>query len=189
MFAYSEKDKTKDRTVPLRRLRLIVNRPRLKPLVAAALFMVFPFSQIVAQQSNVAPYNFTDNRNARFCEVFLIKDGNVDIYNTSGVNEGPAELWDAMDLKQVAREHGADIAQKNGPKYWMMDEQTVSIGETKSFGGIEARWVARIPASFFSGDKGSVPYEPFTTKKNQRIFYAKGKKDIELDDSDRMAYV
>jgi len=71
MFAYSEKDKTKDRTVPLPRLRLIVNRPRLKPLVAAALFMVFPFSQIAAQQSNIAPYNFTDNRNARFCEVLF----------------------------------------------------------------------------------------------------------------------
>ena len=61
--------------------------------------------------------------------------------------------------------------------------------DTKSFGGIEARWAARIPASFFPGDKGAALYKPFTTRKTQRMVYAKGKKVFELADSNGRAFV
>ncbi len=171
------------------RLRPGANRPGLISVAAVALFLSSPLSEVAAQQSDTVPYTIPDIRNGRFCEFLLIKEGNVDIYNTTGMNECPAELWDALDLEDLAREHGAEMAQKNGPKYWMMDEQTIGVGQTKSFGGIEARWVARIPASFLSGDKGTSAYKPFTTKKTQRMVYAKGKKVFELLDADGKAYV
>ncbi len=178
----SDKHKTSSQT-----WRFKGPRPGVAALIALAAAITVPLAE--AQQEGAKPYPVSDTRDMRFCEFLVINEGMVDIYNTTGLNDCPAELWDALDLEKLAKEFGAEKLQKNGPKYWMMDSQTVSFGETASFGGIEARWAARIPASFFSGDKGTSAYETFTTKKTQRMVYDKGKSVFELVDPDGKAYV
>ena len=137
----------------------------------------------------VKPYTFTNTRDMRFGEILVVKPGSADIYNTTGLNDCPAKLWDALDLEKLKKEFGALAIQKNGPHYWMMDSQTVSFGATASFQGLEARWGARVDPAMLSKAKGSEPYKVFNPKKTQKMLYAKGKPVFELVDPDGHSYV
>jgi len=95
-------------------------------------------------------------RNERYGEIFVITQSGVEVYNTTGVNDCPAELWDALDLEALKQEHGALSVQKNGPHFWMMDWQQPSMGEKASFGG-----------------------KIYTPAKKQEMIYSKGKPVME----------
>jgi hypothetical protein len=132
----------------------------------------------------------TNTRNIRFGEILVVKETGIEVYNTTGVNDCPAELWNALDLDKIKKQFGALRVQKNGPHYWMMDEQTVSFGEKASFGGLEARWVARLDLAAAAKEaQGSEPYKVFTPKKTQKMVYFKGKPVYELVDPDGNVYV
>lgn len=133
----------------------------------------------------------TGIRDQRYGELLVVTPAGVDAYNTTGLNECPADLWDALDLAAITMQMNALSVQKNGPHFWMMDEQTLSVAEEQvSFGGIEARWAARAPLSVVQkGSKGSPPYVLYTPKKTQRMLYAKGKPVFEVVDPDGNAYV
>jgi hypothetical protein len=125
-----------------------------------------------------------DTRGMRFAEVLLVKGDVAEIYNTTGLNEAPPELWDSMNLDAVAQQHGAQHVHKNGPKFWVMDSQTVTFGESASFDGLEGRWAATVPVALLLAQGGAAPYQVFTPKKTQRMVYAKGKPVFELVDPD-----
>lgn len=135
------------------------------------------------------PVEVDSTRDLRFGEILVIKDSGVEIYNTTGLNECPAELWDNLDVDKLKIEFNAKAVQLNGPKFWMMDEQTVNFGETKAFGGIEARIAAVIDPNFLAKDKGSKPYEIFNPKKTQKMIYKKSMPVYELVDEHGHAYV
>jgi hypothetical protein len=155
--------------------------------VTAAIGASNPPAQAQDKTENVT---VTDARNMRFGEILVVKKTGVDIYNTTGLNDCPAELWDKMDLEQIKKEYGAMEVQKNGPHNWMMDTQTFLAGRKASFGGIEARYVATLPlATVQASAKGSAPYKLFTPKKTQKMVYAKGKPVFELVDPEGHVYV
>jgi hypothetical protein len=83
----------------------------------------------------------TETRDLRYGEIFLVKGGYIEIYNTTGLNNCPPQLWDALELEAIKTQFDAQAVQLNGPKFWMMDSQTLSFGETLSFGGLEAEKV------------------------------------------------
>jgi hypothetical protein len=129
-------------------------------------------------------------RNSRYGEIFIIKETGLDVYNTTGLNDCPANLWDALDLEKIKNELGAMQVQKNGPHFWMMDEQTLTMGETRTFGGIEARWAAHAPLSVVQkGATGGKPYAIYTPSKTQSMVYSKGKPVFELVDPEGHVYV
>jgi hypothetical protein len=129
-------------------------------------------------------------RDSRYGEIFIIKQTGLDVYNTTGLNDCPAELWDKLDLEKIKTDFGAMQVQKNGPHFWMMDEQTLMMGETKTFGGIEARWAAHAPLSVVQkGATGGAPYAIYTPSKTQSMVYSKGKPVFELIDPDGNVYV
>jgi len=129
-------------------------------------------------------------RDSRYGEIFIIKQTGLDVYNTTGLNDCPAKLWDALDLEKLKKDFGAMQVQKNGPHFWMMDEQTLMMGETASFGGIEARWAAHAPLSVVQkGATGGAPYAIYTPSKTQSMVYSKGKPVFELIDPDENVYV
>jgi hypothetical protein len=158
------------------------------PLLALAMALTgIPYVQA---DDTVKPYTVDNTRNMRFGEILIVKGSGIEVYNTTGVNDCPAELWNAMDLEKIKKQFGAFRVEKNGPHYWMMDSQTVSFGEKASFGGLEARWVARLNlAAAQKAAKGSEPYKVFTPKKTQKMVYAKGKPVYELVDPDSNVYV
>ena len=129
-------------------------------------------------------------RDTRYGEIFIIKPTGLDVYNTTGLNDCPAKLWDALDLEKIKKDFGALQVQKNGPHFWMMDEQTLTLGEKVSFQGLEARWAAHAPLSVVQqGATGGAPYKVYTPSKTQSMVYAKGKPVFELVDPDGYAYV
>ena len=102
-------------------------------------------------------------RDMRYGEIFIIKQTGLEVYNTTGLNDCPAELWDKLDLEAIKQEHGAMAVQKNGPHFWMMDWQELALGETATFGGIDARWAAKAPLSVVQqGSSGAAPYTIYT---------------------------
>jgi hypothetical protein len=132
----------------------------------------------------------TNTRNMRFGEILLVKPTGIEVYNTTGVNDCPPRLWNALDLDKIKKQYGAPRVEKNGPHYWMMDEQTVSFGEKVAFGGLEARWVATLNlAAAEKAVQGSEPYKVFRPKKTQKMVYFKGKPVYELVDPDGNVYV
>ena len=40
---------------------------------------------------------------------------------TQLLNDGPPELWDALDADAIAKEMGALAVKLNGPRYWTLD--------------------------------------------------------------------
>jgi hypothetical protein len=126
----------------------------------------------------------------RVGEILIAKETGIDVYNTTGLNDCPAKLWDGLDLDKIKKQFGALRVEKNGPHYWMMDEQTVSFGEKVTIEGLEARWAARLDLAALQKEaKGSEPYKLFMPKKTQKMVYYKGKPVYELVDPDGNVYV
>ena len=131
-----------------------------------------------------------DIRDARYGEIFIIKETGLDVYSTAGLNDCPAELWDARDLEAIKKEFGAMQVQKKGPHFWMMDEQALMMGEKVSFQGREARWAAHAPISVVQkGATGGTPCAVYTPSKTQSMVYSKGKPVFELVDPEGNVYV
>jgi hypothetical protein len=159
-------------------------------LSGTVMAMIGSFANTSAQDKALKSVTVENCRDMRFGEILVIGEQKTAIYNTTGLNDCPAELWDAMDVDAIRKEFGAKTIQKNGPHYWMMDILTVSLGETKSFGGIEARWGANVEtAQLAQASKGSAPYKVFNPKKTQKMVYSKGKPVFELVDPDGHVYV
>ena len=154
----------------------------------AGTFLAIFVGSAMAEQA-VESVEVKNTRDMRFCEILVIDEGMVDIYNTTGLNACPAEDWEGLDPAAIAKQLGVDAIQKNGPHYWVMDSQTLGFGETRTFNGIAARWVAQIDAKFLGGSKGSTPYEPFKTCKDQRMVYDAGKAVFEMVDADGKVYI
>jgi|SRR5215467_946223 len=158
--------------------------------LALAAFMAGGLSLTCAQEGPPKPDTIDNTRNMRFCEILVVKLRGIEVYNTTGVSDCPSQLWNALDLKKVRRHFHALKVEKNGPHFWMMDSQTVSFGAKDSFGGIEARWVARLPLlTALEAATGSKPYKVFTPKKTQKMVYSKDKPVYELVDPDGNVYV
>jgi hypothetical protein len=142
------------------------------------------------REMTVKPYTITGTRDMRFGEILVVKPSGLEVYNTTGLNDCPPELWNALEPEAIAKQFGALKVQKNGPHYWMMDSQTVSLGDTVSFRGLEARWAATLdPALVQKAAHGTSPYTVFTPKKTQKMVYAQGKPVFELIDPDGNSYV
>jgi hypothetical protein len=72
----------------------------------------------------------------------------------------------------------------------MMDSQTVTFGREETFGGIKARWVARLnPEILKTAATGIALYTVFNPKKTQKMVYDKGKPVYELVDPEGHVYV
>ena len=131
-------------------------------------------------------------RDMRFGEILVFRQAHIDVYNTTPNNDCPAELWDALDPETLKKEYRAHKVILNGPHYWMFDEGSFKYGDTESFGGLEASWVAKLPlrtAIKAAMTGGAEPFEIFTPTKTQKIVYEAGKPVYEIVDPDGHAYV
>jgi hypothetical protein len=146
-------------------------------------------AQESATAEKVTMVDVQDTRDMRFCEVLMIDDGKVNIYNTTGMSDCPEDAWSALDPAAMAKEMGVEGIQQNGPHFWVMDSQTLGLGETKTFNGIPARWAAEIPATYLSGSEGTAPYQPFRTCKTQKMVYDAGQKVWEMVDDKGQAWI
>ncbi|NDR58153.1 hypothetical protein [Aliiruegeria sabulilitoris] len=156
--------------------------------IAAALICLA--APLTAQSPKpVEAVTISDIRGMRFCEVLLIFEDRVEIYNTSASAGCPEETWEKLDTAAIAEDHGAKAAQLNGPHFWTMDAQTVGLGAEADFGGIAARYGATLPLSALGAGKGADPYKPYTSAKLQTFLFEAGKPVYELVDAAGNTYI
>ncbi|MES0826522.1 hypothetical protein [Ruegeria sp. SCP11] len=144
---------------------------------------------LAAAEEKLEPIELNEIRGMRYCEFLLIFDDRVDIYNTSASAGCPEEIWKAIDVEELAEAHGASKAQLNGPHFWAMDDQTVGLGDTKNFSGIDARYAATLPLSAVGSGQGADPYKPYTAAKLQTMVFKAGSPVYELVDSEGNTYI
>lgn len=142
-----------------------------------------------AQNQAMESVTVSDIRGMRYCEVLLVFEDRVVIYNTTANDGCPEAKWQEMDTDSLAAEFGAATVQLNGPKFWAMDAQTLELGETETFGGIGARYAATLPIAALGAGEGADPYVGFTSSKKQTMVFEAGKPMYELVDADGNLYV
>lgn len=128
-------------------------------------------------------------RNERYCEVFLlinpkILQPSLAVYNTLGLNNCPANLWNKLSLKTIKQKTGTSFAHLNGPRYWVIDGMRNSsfVNPTiKNIGGISMRLAGILDVRWLTL-LSSKPYSLHTVKRNTTWIYEAGKPIYELID-------
>ena len=128
-------------------------------------------------------------RGERYCEVLLAtSDGtnlHVDVYNSVGLNDCPADAWAALDAGTIAADHGATFAVLNGPRYWLID----SFGDSQlldskqvDFGGIAMRKAGMIDVPVSEVPMLRAIYTQHTIERFTGFVFAAGSTVYELVD-------
>jgi hypothetical protein len=123
----------------------------------------------------------------RYGEVLIVKfmewGPEATVYNTFPLNDCPAELWDKLDAKAIAKENNAMSALLNGPRYWLMS----SIGkvgpesqERRTFGGLETIEQATVELNSMN----PAPYKVNTVDRKAVFTFDPGTEIYELVDPD-----
>lgn len=114
--------------------------------------------------------------NARYCEIFVVQQVSptisLDIFNTIGLNNCPPDQFAAIDLPSVAAAQGGLVAQRNGPRRWVLDAITSGeTGDPVDIGGLEMRYVAELVPPSLSPP----PFTDITVKRTTVWQYRKGR--------------
>lgn len=164
-------------------------------LCGAALALAACAKELPSDGANAQMTRIDNLRAVRYCEVFLIGgDPNpIDrhlqaaFYNTSELNivanrmdTCPQAMWDRVDRDALKRQYNVLGVFKNGPRGWTNDTIELPVGATRSFEGLQARWmgVVNLPPNFGSG---SVAYQPTTVNRRSRMWFRAGRPVFVLD--------
>ena len=156
-----------------------------------ALLMFLTVAPIAAAESGQR-----DNmRDARYCEMLVVTGGPLDltahVYNTLGLNDCPAQAWQALNADMLARQHGARKVILNGPRHFLMDQASLANpGETARFGDLDARLLADVALSPLMLLKGrGEPYEENQVQRSTRYLFRQGQPIHQLTATDGRRYV
>jgi len=117
-------------------------------------------------------------RDSRYCEItplYLGPDGiTSDSWNTSDLNDCPAEDWEALDFGAIRQELGAIKVRENGPRHWLMDAGLLhgrEDAERRFFGNLEFRLVAHVQYNFTPPPPGEFLFEVTVERDTEFVFY------------------
>ena len=118
-------------------------------------------------------------RDVRYCEVLAVaRHGltvTVDVYNTTGLNLCPAEQWQALDAKTLARQLHVGLVKLNGPRYWTLDgieaNGETAAGPTVTFGGIAMTLRATLQTKLWQATVGDKVYTPNEVRRTTIFHY------------------
>lgn len=129
-----------------------------------------------------------DIRDYRYCEIIpVFRKGvnfHVEVYNTMGSNDCPADLWAKMDEKALKAQYGAVAMKINGPRYWVMNSivggGATATGKVVDFGGIEMTLRGEIETKLWEGTVGDKFFTPNEVQRTTVFNYLKGNMVYEL---------
>ncbi|MFT3776491.1 MAG: hypothetical protein QM820_64950 [Minicystis sp.] len=135
-------------------------------------------------------------RGARYCEILMAyQEGmnvRIDVYNTFGLNDCPAEAWEAIDAAKIQAEHQAIRVILNGPRRWVIDrfENSSFLDPTTVvLGGIEMRKAGQIVLPIAEAASTSAPYTARSIERNTTYVFDAGKSVFELVDPMERVFV
>ncbi len=138
-----------------------------------------------------------DLRDVRYCEIlpFVRERLKVEagVYNTLGLNDCPADLWDALTEDEVNEAYGSMSAKLNGPRRIVFDASVASgssvDGDVFTFGGIEMKRRATVEMRLLGDRPGSEPYAPTEVERQTIFTFDAGKPVFELTSPDGEVYI
>ena len=144
-----------------------------------------PIPEVAPTQSMPRP---ADLRDFRYCEVIpVFRDKltlKVEIYNTIGQNDCPAEPWARLDAKAMEKQYGAVAVKLNGPRYWVLNRieggGATAAGKIVNFGGIQMKQVAVLETKVWQSTVGDKFYQENKVHRTTTFFYQKNNRVYEL---------
>ena len=138
-----------------------------------------------------------DLRNFRYCEVMpVFQSGltlNIEVWNTTGLNDCPADLWAKLDANALAKQYSASLVKLNGPRHWLFNKVTAgsatAAGKFADFGGIEMKQLATLQLYIWQGSVGSTFYTPNKVDRTTVFTYGAGNQIYQLISPDGDTYV
>jgi hypothetical protein len=101
--------------------------------LAIAAFAAGGIASAAALTIDPAQHTIDGMRNARYCEIIrVVRSGFhlvATVYNTLGLNDCPAAVWDKITEAEVKKRFGAIKVLLNGPRHLVMDK-IVAGGDT-----------------------------------------------------------
>lgn len=116
--------------------------------------------------------------NQRYCEIFAVSmpeppNFKIDIYNTVGLNNCPAAIWNAIDFDQIKADTGSIGAAPNGPRRWLIDAIAGGrAGQPVTLGSLDMRLVAVLTVPSLSPS----PYTEMKIARTTTWVFNKGRK-------------
>jgi hypothetical protein len=147
-----------------------------------------------AQTPDTAKHMIEGVRNVRYCELIpVVRHGlhlTATVYNTLGLNDCPAAVWDKITEAAMRKRFGAFKVMLNGPRHFVMDaiaaEGDTAAGKTVEAGGLSLTARATIDVGLF--DLRSRPYRERTIARETRYVFKAGKPVFLLVRSDGARY-
>ena len=144
-----------------------------------------PIPEVAPTQSMPRP---ADLRDFRYCEVIpVFRDKltlKVEIYNTIGQNDCPAEPWARLDAKAMEKQYGAVAVKLNGPRHWVLNRieggGATAAGKIVNFGGIQMKRVAVLETKVWQSTVGDKFYQENKVHRTTTFFYQKNNRVYEL---------
>jgi len=120
-------------------------------------------------------------RNVRYCELIpVVRRGlhlSATVYNTLGLNDCPAAVWDKITAAAMRRRFGALKVVLNGPRHFVMDviaaEGDTAAGKTVEAGGLSL--TARATIDVTLADLLGKPYRERSIARETRYVFKAGK--------------
>lgn len=153
--------------------------------VPALADLAIPFSsaEVLKGPPGVKDVTVRYTRGMRYAGLAMIGDATVTIYNSTGVSEAPANLWDSLDPLKLKEQLGVERVVKLGPRWWVSDSIELKLSEAVyRIGDLRFRWMAKVPPHLAGhGDElAAQSYRVFEMTKHGTWTYAKGKPVYEL---------
>jgi hypothetical protein len=134
-----------------------------------------------AQTPDTAKHMIEGVRNVRYCELIpVVRHGlhlTATVYNTLGLNDCPAAVWDKITETAMRKRFGALQVVLNGPRHFVMDaiaaEGDTAAGKTVEAAGLSLTAWATIDVGLL--DLRSRPYRERTIARETRYVFKAGK--------------
>jgi hypothetical protein len=144
-------------------------------------------SRPAAAQSPAPARGKSDVRNARYCELITVVRSGIHfeaaVYNTLGLNDCPAKLWNTLTEAAMKQRFEATEVVLNGPRYFLMDtitgEGATAAGETIDVDGLKLTKRATIRLSITELRSG--PYKEKAIERETKYVFKAGKPVFVLE--------
>ncbi len=162
--------------------------------LAIAAFAVYGVAPAGAVTTDPAAHTVEGVRNARYCEIIPVVRVRfhlvATVYNTLGLNDCPAAIWDKITEAEMKKHFGAVKVLLNGPRHFMMDKivagGSTATGEKIEVGGLALTERASIDLDLFG--MRSEPYRERTIERDTRYVFDAGKPVFVLVSPDGTRY-
>jgi hypothetical protein len=120
---------------------------------------------------------------ARYCEVIevhgLPPTASATVWNTIGLGTCPQAKFAKLDARKLAEARGDTLVVLNGPRHWVLDSASGTVGAEHAFGGMRMRKVATIPLRR-AADLATTPYTDRVIRRHTSWRWKRGRTVFEL---------